>query len=134
MLVMDRVLVRCQQCVDGKNSMAGTDSGRTAYQQLQPLIAVFEKEASDLTNGVQEIQELSKLLQARHQALTRAYGVQKSLDKARIEQAESRLKGKLLDIRKAKIAFALHRSFHSCQRCVFTHDMYHIGLMRWRPF
>lgn len=125
MLVIDRVLVRCQQCVDGKNSMAITDSGRTAYQQLQPLIAVFEKEASELTNGVHEIQELSKLLQARHQALTRAYGVQKSLDKARIEQAELRLKGKLLDIRKAKIAFAHHRSFRLCQRSVLTHDMCH---------
>jgi len=106
---VDRVLVRCRECIEEKNSMASTNVGRAAYKHLQPVISIFGKEASELTSSVQEVQELAKVVQSQHQTLTHAYGTQKSLEKAKIKQAELRLKGKLLDIRKAKIAFALYR-------------------------
>ncbi|KIK68282.1 hypothetical protein GYMLUDRAFT_68155 [Collybiopsis luxurians FD-317 M1] len=106
---MNGVLTGCQKCIDGKGNMATTASGRSAYELLQPLISHLEQQASALTASVQEVLDMAKVVEHRHHALTRTYLLQKKFDRERIQKAESRLKGKLLDIRKAKIAMAYNR-------------------------
>ncbi|KAJ3931268.1 MAG: hypothetical protein NXY57DRAFT_236190 [Lentinula lateritia] len=109
LLAMNGVLSGCQECIEGKARITASTSGRTAYQLLQPLIRHLEQQASALTDSVQEVKRLAVVVEQRHSTLIRVYAVQKKQDQARIKNAESRLKGKLLDIRKPKIAMAYHK-------------------------
>ncbi|KAJ3995331.1 hypothetical protein F5050DRAFT_1828277 [Lentinula boryana] len=106
---MNGVLLGCQECMEGKAKITASISGRTVYGLLQPLIHHLEQQASELTESVREVKRLATTVEQRHSTLIRVYMIQKDQDQARIKSAESRLKGKLLDIRKAKIAMAYHK-------------------------
>ncbi|KAJ3757512.1 hypothetical protein EV360DRAFT_83958 [Lentinula raphanica] len=106
---MNDVLLGCQECIQGKAKITASTSGRNSYALLRPLINNLVFQASELTESVKEVKRLATIVEERHASLVGVYMLHRKHDRTRIQTAEARSRGKLLDVRKAKIAMTYHK-------------------------